>query len=126
MQYILKNPQSMIFTTASPLNNDFKAASYRWPALCGSRPVFICGNTAVRRRGCFAKKSRLTDKICENVVFFLRKAKGFPAKPDAFYEEGHISREGAHGLEALGVLKGFLRCVSMDHIPILAGGHGHP
>ena len=57
-------------------------------------------------------------KVGEDGRFLCRQSELFPAQLEALHHEGHVPSQGAHGLQALGA-------AAVDHVPVLAGGHGH-
>lgn len=72
-----------------------------------------------------AAGSALPYEICENRIFLFRKTVGFTAEADALDQKCHISSERTHGLQTFTILTDFLRGVSVNHIPVLAGYDGH-
>ena len=58
-------------------------------------------------------------------LLLWRQAVGFLPQANALDEKGHVSGQSTHRLQTLFVGPNILRRVSMDHIPVLAGNHGH-
>src|SRR5699024_8652418 len=65
------------------------------------------------------------DKVCEYMFFFFRKSIGFFAEPDTFDQERYIFSARPHGLHTFQILADLLRRISVHHVPVLAGCHGH-
>ena len=57
--------------------------------------------------------------------FLLRQAVPFFSEGDALHQKCHIHRQRPHDLQTLRVLRGLVRVISMNAVPILAGRHRH-
>ena len=62
------------------------------------------------------------DEVCEEAVFLRRQGR---VGVDLAEEPGHIAAEGAHSLEAFGIVEHLAVVATVGDVPVLRRNHGH-